>query len=78
VIDLAKSFEIDNVSTLKKQELIFKILEKQSELNGNIYGEGVLEISSEGFGFLRQPEYSYTPGSYGHLCFPFTDKKVWT
>ncbi|MEO0234273.1 MAG: transcription termination factor Rho [candidate division WOR-3 bacterium] len=75
LIDLAKSFEIENVSTLKKQELIFKILEKQSELNGNIYGEGVLEISSEGFGFLRQPEYSYTPGPMDIYVSPSQIKK---
>lgn len=59
---MAKDFEIENISTLRKQDLIFSLLAKQVEQNGNIYGEGVLEISHEGFGFLRQPEYSYLPG----------------
>lgn len=59
---MAKDFEIENISTLRKQDLIFSLLAKQVEQNGNIYGEGVLEIAHEGFGFLRQPEYSYLPG----------------
>ncbi len=60
--EVAKELEVENINILRKQDLIFKVLEKQSAQNGIIYGEGVLEISKEGFGFLRQPEYSYLPG----------------
>src|SRR5205809_5768175 len=49
-------------SGLRKQELIFKILEAQTEKNGLIFAEGVLEILSEGCGFLRSPDYNYLPG----------------
>lgn len=62
LVKLAKELKVDNINILRKQDLIFKVLEKQAEQNGNIYGEGVLEISKESFGFLRQPEYSYLPG----------------
>jgi transcription termination factor Rho len=62
LFEMSKELGIENLSTLKKQDFIFKILEKQVEQNGSIFGEGVLEVSGEGFGFLRQPEYSYTPG----------------
>ncbi len=59
---LAKEFEIENPSGMKKQELIFALLKACASQNGNIYGEGVLEILPDGFGFLRSPMYSYTPG----------------
>src|SRR5512132_4151971 len=47
---------------MRKQELIFAILQAQTEKNGMIFGEGVLEILPDGFGFLRAPDYSYLPG----------------
>ncbi len=47
---------------MRKQELIFAILQAQTEQNGFIYGEGVLEILPDGFGFLRAPDYNYLPG----------------
>ena len=47
---------------MRKQELIFAILQAQTEQNGLIYGEGVLEILPDGFGFLRAPDYNYLPG----------------
>ncbi len=59
---LAKDFEIEDLSTLKRQELIFQILKAQAEANGFIFAEGVLEILQDGFGFLRAPEYNYLPG----------------
>ncbi len=62
LVVMAKELKVDNINTLRKQDLIFRVLEKQAEKNGDIFGEGVLEISKEGFGFLRQPEYSYLPG----------------
>lgn len=58
---LAKELNINGVSGLKKQELIFKILQAQAEKEGLMFGEGVLEILSEGFGFLRSPNYNYLP-----------------
>jgi len=58
---LAKQLEINGVSGLKKQELIFKILQAQAEKEGLMFGEGVLEILPEGFGFLRSPNYNYLP-----------------
>ena len=60
--DVAKDLKIDGASNLRKQELIFAILQAQSEKNGVIYGEGVLETLPDGFGFLRAPDYNYLPG----------------
>ena len=58
---LAKELNVNGVSGLKKQDLIFKILQAQAEKEGLMFGEGVLEILSEGFGFLRSPNYNYLP-----------------
>jgi transcription termination factor Rho len=62
LMELAHSLGIQGTSGLRKQELIFKILEGQTEKNGLIFAEGVLEILSEGYGFLRSPDYNYLPG----------------
>jgi len=59
---MAKEFKIEGVSGMRKQELIFALLQAQTEKNGLIYGEGVLEILPDGFGFLRATDYSYLPG----------------
>jgi transcription termination factor Rho len=59
---MAKRFDIDGASGMRKQELIFALLQAQTEKNGLIYGEGVLEILPDGFGFLRATDYSYLPG----------------
>src|SRR6202167_4024471 len=59
--EMAKQLGIENGSGLRKQDLIFEILKKQSE-KGEIFGEGVLEILPDGFGFLRAPDYNYLPG----------------
>jgi transcription termination factor Rho len=59
---IARSLEIPGTSGLRKQDLIFKILQAQSEKEGNIYAEGVLEILPDGYGFLRSPDYNYLPG----------------
>lgn len=58
---LAKELNVNGFSGLKKQELIFKILQAQAEKDGLMFGEGVLEILPEGFGFLRSPNYNYLP-----------------
>ncbi len=62
LFDVAKELKVEGASNLRKQELIFAILQAQSEKNGSIYGEGVLETLSDGFGFLRSPDYNYFPG----------------
>jgi transcription termination factor Rho len=58
---LAKELNVNGVSGLKKQDLIFKILQGQAEKEGLMFGEGILEILPEGFGFLRSPNYNYLP-----------------
>jgi transcription termination factor Rho len=62
LVTVANELEIAGTSGLRKQELIFKILEAQTEKSGLIFAEGVLEILPEGYGFLRSPDYSYLPG----------------
>ena len=59
---IAKSLNVEGASSLRKQELIFAILNAQTEKNGMIFGEGVLETLADGFGFLRAPDYNYLPG----------------
>ncbi len=61
--DLARTLKIEGAANLRKQELIFAILQGQSEKNGVIFGEGVLETLSDGFGFLRAPDSNYLPGA---------------
>jgi len=60
--EIAKKFEIEGATNLRKQELIFKVLQAQTEKSGLIFAEGVLECLPDGFGFLRAPEYNYLPG----------------
>ncbi|HBD07680.1 MAG TPA: transcription termination factor Rho, partial [Syntrophobacteraceae bacterium] len=62
LVALARQLNIEGASALRKQELIFALLQAQAELNGLIYGEGVLEILPDGFGFLRAQSYNYLPG----------------
>ena len=59
---IAKDLNVMGASGLRKQELIFKILQAQTEKNGLIFSEGVLETLPDGFGFLRAPDYNYLPG----------------
>ncbi|WP_419804016.1 transcription termination factor Rho [Terriglobus sp.] len=59
---LARGLDIQGTSALRKQDLIFKILQAQSEKEGHIFAEGVLEILPDGYGFLRSPDYNYLPG----------------
>jgi transcription termination factor Rho len=59
---MARDMGIDNASNLRMQELIFAILQAQTDREGQIYGEGVLEVLPDGFGFLRSPDYNYLPG----------------
>jgi len=63
LLNLAKDLNIESARGMRKQELIFAILQAQAEQNGLIYGEGVLQVLPEGFGFLRTADTSYMPGS---------------
>ena len=59
---IAKELNVEGATGMRKQDLIFAILQAQTEKNGLIFGEGVLEILPDGFGFLRAPDYNYLPG----------------
>src|SRR5450631_677210 len=59
---IARDLNIEGASSLRKQDLIFALLNAQTEQNGLIYGEGVLETLQDGFGFLRATDYNYLPG----------------
>lgn len=60
--NIAKDLKIQGHSGLRKQDLIFRILEAKTEKDGLMFGQGVLEILPDGFGFLRAPAYNYLPG----------------
>jgi transcription termination factor Rho len=60
--EMAEALTIEGATRLRKQDLIFALLKAQTEQNGSIFGEGVLELLPDGFGFLRSPDYSYLPG----------------
>ena len=60
---MAGKLEIENAASMKKHEIIFALLKKTAEENEAIYGEGVLDILNDGFGFLRSPGYNYLPGA---------------
>ncbi|MBP2680250.1 MAG: rho, partial [Candidatus Krumholzibacteriota bacterium] len=62
LMEVAISLNIEGTSAMRKQELIFKILEAQTQQNGLIFAEGVLQVLPEGYGFLRSPDYNYLPG----------------
>ncbi|HEV3277162.1 MAG TPA: transcription termination factor Rho [Terriglobia bacterium] len=62
LVNVAKDLAVPGASALRKQELIFKILQAQTEKSGLIFSEGVLECLPDGFGFLRAPDYNYLPG----------------
>jgi transcription termination factor Rho len=59
---IAKDLKVEGGGGMKRQQLIFEILKAQIALDGNVYGEGVLETLPDGFGFLRAPDYNYLPG----------------
>lgn len=60
--EVAKTLNVEGASGMRKQDIIFAILQAQTEKTGNVFGAGVLEILPDGFGFLRSPDYSYLPG----------------
>src|SRR6266576_1667684 len=59
---IARTLDLPGASGMRKQDLIFKILQAQSEKEGHIFAEGVLEMLPDGYGFLRSPDYNYVPG----------------
>jgi transcription termination factor Rho len=62
LVELAKELGIENAPGLRKQDLIFSVLQKKAEKDEHIYADGVLECLPDGFGFLRAPDYNYLPG----------------
>ncbi len=62
LIQLARKLKVDGYSTMRKQEMIFAILQAQADKDGNMRGGGTLEILPDGFGFLRAAAYNYMPG----------------
>ncbi len=62
LVKLAQDLKVDGYSGMRKQELIFAILQAQADKEGKLRGSGVLEILPDGFGFLRAPDYNYLPG----------------
>ena len=61
ITNLAQKLKIENPSAMKRQDMVFEILKRAAQL-GDIYGNGVLEILPDGYGFLRSPDYNYLPG----------------
>jgi transcription termination factor Rho len=62
LVKLARKFKVEGYSSMRKQELIFALLQAQADKEGQMRGNGVLEILPDGFGFLRAPDYNYLPG----------------
>lgn len=62
LLAFAEELQIENVSTMRKQDIMFGILKKTAENGAPIFGDGVLEVLQDGFGFLRSPEANYLPG----------------
>ncbi|MGE0616008.1 MAG: transcription termination factor Rho [Bacteriovoracia bacterium] len=62
LVDMAKKMGVENAGNLRKQDLIFSILQSKAEKDEHIYADGVLECLPDGFGFLRAPDYNYLPG----------------
>ncbi|MBE9536410.1 MAG: transcription termination factor Rho [Proteobacteria bacterium] len=62
LVEMAEELKVEGASGMRKQDLIFAMLQAQTAKKGQIYSEGVLEILPDGFGFLRSPDYNYLPG----------------
>jgi transcription termination factor Rho len=62
LLKMSNELKIEDAANMRKQELIFALLQAHTEKNGAIFGEGVLETLPDGFGFLRSPDYNYLPG----------------
>ena len=75
LIDMAEDMEIDNVASMRKQELMFAILKAVAENDEAIFGGGVIEVLQDGFGFLRSPEANYLAGADDIYVSPTTIRK---
>ncbi len=73
---LASKLKIENAVGMRRQELVFEILKRAAQL-GDIYGEGVLEILPDGYGFLRSPDYNYLPGPDDIYVSPSQIRRFW-
>ena len=62
LLAMAEELEIENASTMRKGEMMFQILRERADEGWEIFGDGVLEVLQDGFGFLRSPEANYLPG----------------
>ncbi len=62
LVKIAREYKVEGFSAMRKQELIFALLQAQADKDGKMRGSGVLEILPDGFGFLRAPDYNYLPG----------------
>ena len=62
LLSMAEELEIENASTMRKGDMMFAILKERAEEGWDVYGDGVLEVLQDGFGFLRSPEANYLPG----------------
>jgi transcription termination factor Rho len=62
LIEISKGFNVEGAAGMKRQDLIFALLNAQTDKSGQIFGDGILEILPDGFGFLRAPDYNYLPG----------------
>ena len=62
LLSMAEELEIENASTMRKGEMMFQILRERADEGWQIFGDGVLEVLQDGFGFLRSPEANYLPG----------------
>ncbi len=75
LMELAHGLKVEGASNMRRQEIIFSILEAQAKINGLIFNKGVLQILPEGFGFLRSPAYNYLPGQDDIYISPSQIKK---
>ncbi|QGY00147.1 transcription termination factor Rho [Roseovarius faecimaris] len=75
LLDMAEDLEIENASTMRKGEMMFSILKERAEEGWTVYGDGVLEVVQDGFGFLRSPEANYLPGPDDIYVSPETIRK---
>ncbi|WP_137700949.1 transcription termination factor Rho [Marimonas lutisalis] len=75
LVTMAEELEIENASTMRKGEIMFSILKERAEEGWEIYGDGVLEVLQDGFGFLRSPEANYLPGPDDIYVSPETIRK---
>ena len=62
LLAMAEELEIENASTMRKGEMMFQILRERADEGWTVFGDGVLEVLQDGFGFLRSPEANYLPG----------------